>query len=74
LDIAQNAQKYPSANKSNKSIHCKPLAKKVLRQRSVQNSNDIEDFLGLLAGKSRKVATLKEINEATAAGWAGQVK
>ena len=32
----------------------------------------IEFFLGLLAGKSRKKATLDEITEATAAGWAGQ--
>jgi len=61
-------------NKPNKCIHCKPLAKEALRQRSVQNSSDIEDFLGLLAGKSGKIATLKEINEATAAGWAGQVE
>ena len=32
----------------------------------------IDGFLGLLAGKSRKVATLEEIDEAAAAGWAGQ--
>jgi len=61
-------------NKPKKRIHCKPLAKKTLRQPSAQNSNDIEDFLGLLAGKSRKVATLKEINETASAGWAGQIE
>ena len=32
----------------------------------------IDGFLGLLAGKTRKVATLDEINDAAAAGWAGQ--
>jgi len=32
----------------------------------------IDDFLGLLADKTRKVATLDEINDAAAAGWAGQ--
>ncbi|SFJ88910.1 Bifunctional DNA-binding transcriptional regulator of stationary/sporulation/toxin gene expression and antitoxin component of the YhaV-PrlF toxin-antitoxin module [Mesorhizobium albiziae] len=32
----------------------------------------IDDFVGLLAGKSRKVATLEEINEAIAGGWAGE--
>jgi len=74
LDIAQNAQKYPSVNKSNKSVHCKPLVKELLRLCDLKATKDIEDFLGLLAGKSRKVATLKEINEATAAGWAGQVE
>jgi AbrB family looped-hinge helix DNA binding protein len=32
----------------------------------------IDGFLGLLAGKTRKVATLDEINDAAASGWAGQ--
>jgi hypothetical protein len=32
----------------------------------------IDSFLGLLASKSKKVATLDEINEAAASGWAGQ--
>ena len=33
----------------------------------------IEDLFGLLKGKSKKVATLEEIEEATRAGWAGEV-
>jgi len=32
----------------------------------------IDGFLGLLAGKTRKVATIEEINDAAAAGWTGQ--
>ena len=32
----------------------------------------IDGFLGLLAGKTKKVATLDEINEAAAAGWSDQ--
>jgi AbrB family looped-hinge helix DNA binding protein len=32
----------------------------------------IDSFLGLLAGKSTKIATIDEINDAAAAGWAGQ--
>jgi AbrB family looped-hinge helix DNA binding protein len=32
----------------------------------------IDGFVGLLAGKTRKVATLEEINEAASAGWAGR--
>lgn len=32
----------------------------------------IDNFVGLLAGKTRKVATLDEINEAAAGGWAGK--
>lgn len=32
----------------------------------------IDGFIGLLAGRTRKVASLEEINEAAAAGWAGR--
>jgi bifunctional DNA-binding transcriptional regulator/antitoxin component of YhaV-PrlF toxin-antitoxin module len=32
----------------------------------------IDGFLGLLGGKTGKVATLDEIGEAAAAGWAGE--
>lgn len=32
----------------------------------------IEGFLGLLADKTKKSATLDEINEGAAAGWAGE--
>jgi hypothetical protein len=31
----------------------------------------VEDFFGLLAGKTNKVATIEEIHEAAANGWAG---
>ena len=32
----------------------------------------IRSFIGLLAGRTRKVATIEEINEALARGWAGK--
>ena len=32
----------------------------------------IDSFIGLLAGRTKKVATIEEINEATARGWAGK--
>lgn len=35
-------------------------------------SGDIGDFLGLLAGRTTKAATIEEINEAAARGWAGK--
>ena len=35
-------------------------------------SGTIGGFVGLLAGRTKKVATLEEINEATARGWAGR--
>jgi antitoxin PrlF len=43
-----------------------------LALRAARPAGTIDDFIGFLAGKTRKVATLDEINEAAAAGWAGQ--
>jgi bifunctional DNA-binding transcriptional regulator/antitoxin component of YhaV-PrlF toxin-antitoxin module len=40
--------------------------------RAAQPSGTIEGFLGLLAGKTKKVATIDEIGEAAAHGWAGK--
>lgn len=35
-------------------------------------SGTIDGFLGLLAGRTKKVATIEEINEAAARAWAGE--
>jgi AbrB family looped-hinge helix DNA binding protein len=40
--------------------------------RAARPTGKIKSFVGLLAGKTKKVATLEEINEAAAAGWAGR--
>jgi len=40
--------------------------------RAAKPTGTIERFLGLLEGKTKKVATLEEIHEAAATGWAGQ--
>jgi bifunctional DNA-binding transcriptional regulator/antitoxin component of YhaV-PrlF toxin-antitoxin module len=40
--------------------------------RAMRPAGTIDGFLGLLAGKTKKIATLDEINEAAAAGWTGQ--
>ena len=40
--------------------------------RAARPSGTIGGFVGLLAGRTRKVATLEEMNEATARGWAGR--
>ncbi len=34
----------------------------------------IHDFIGMLARKTKKIATIEEINEAAALGWAGKVQ
>ena len=40
--------------------------------RAMRPAGTIDGFLGLLAGKTKKIATLDQINEAAAANWAGQ--
>ena len=40
--------------------------------RAARPSGTIESFIGLLAGKTSKIATLEEINEAAAAAWSGR--
>jgi bifunctional DNA-binding transcriptional regulator/antitoxin component of YhaV-PrlF toxin-antitoxin module len=40
--------------------------------RAERPSGKIASFIGLLARKSKKAATLDEITEAAASGWAGQ--
>jgi bifunctional DNA-binding transcriptional regulator/antitoxin component of YhaV-PrlF toxin-antitoxin module len=40
--------------------------------KAVPSEGSIHDFFGLLAGKSDKVATIDEMNEAIARGWAGE--
>lgn len=41
--------------------------------RAARPTGKIQDFFGILAGKTKKVATLEEINEAAAAGWGGLI-
>ena len=40
--------------------------------RAARPAGTIQDFVGLLAGRTRKVATIEEINEASAQAWAGK--
>ncbi len=42
--------------------------------RAARPTGSIESFIGMLAGKTKKVATIEEMNEAAAAGWAGKVR
>ncbi len=41
---------------------------------SKNRTGTIHDFIGMLAGKTNKIATIEEINEAAALGWAGKVQ
>jgi bifunctional DNA-binding transcriptional regulator/antitoxin component of YhaV-PrlF toxin-antitoxin module len=40
--------------------------------RASRPSGTIDGFIGLLAGRTKKVATIDEINEAAAHGWAAR--
>ena len=40
--------------------------------RAAKPSGSIDAFLGLLAGKTDKKASIEEISEAAARGWAGE--
>jgi len=39
--------------------------------RAARPRGKIDDFFGVLAGRTKKVATIEEMNEAAARGWAG---
>jgi len=41
--------------------------------RAARPTGSINDFIGSLAGKTKKVATLAEIQKAAADGWAGRI-
>ena len=40
--------------------------------RAARPAGTITGFVGLLSGRTQKVATIDEINEAAAQGWAGK--
>ncbi len=40
--------------------------------KAARPTGTIDSFIGLLAGRTKKVATIEEINEAAAQGWAGK--
>jgi bifunctional DNA-binding transcriptional regulator/antitoxin component of YhaV-PrlF toxin-antitoxin module len=40
--------------------------------RAARPAGTIDGFLGVLAGRTKKIATIEEMNEAAARGWAGK--
>jgi bifunctional DNA-binding transcriptional regulator/antitoxin component of YhaV-PrlF toxin-antitoxin module len=40
--------------------------------RAARRSGSIDEFIGFLAGKTKKIATIEEMNEAAQKGWAGE--
>ncbi len=41
-----------------------------IEAKAARPTGSIDGFIGLLAGKTRKVVTIEEMNEAAASGWA----
>jgi bifunctional DNA-binding transcriptional regulator/antitoxin component of YhaV-PrlF toxin-antitoxin module len=39
--------------------------------RAARKTGSIDNFIGMFAGKTKKKATIEEINQAAARGWAG---
>ena len=54
--------------------HLRAASRKSASKKDTTRTGDIRDFFGILAGKTKKVATIEEINEAAADGWAGLVR
>ena len=42
--------------------------------RAAKRSGKIVDFFGVLEGRTKKIATIEEMNQAAADGWAGRIK
>jgi len=40
--------------------------------RAARPAGSIDAFVGMLAGRSKKVATIEEMGDAAASGWAGR--
>jgi hypothetical protein len=40
--------------------------------RAARPGGTVDNFIGLLAGKTKKIATIEEINKAAEQGWAGR--
>lgn len=58
--------------KPGQKIEVEAMADGRLRVQASRPPGSIENFIGCLAGMSDKVATIEEINEAIADGWAGK--
>lgn len=51
-------------------LHLLPDGRGILK--AARPAGTIESFVGMLAGRTKKIATIEEINEATARAWAGK--
>lgn len=47
-------------------------ARRLGRLKAAQSTGTINGFVGLLAHRTKKIATIEEINEAIAQAWAGK--
>ncbi|CDH02804.1 AbrB/MazE/SpoVT family DNA-binding domain-containing protein [Xenorhabdus bovienii] len=57
--------------KAGEQINLEKLPDGEIRIRAVHPTDTIGDLFGILVGKTKKIATVEEINEAIASGWSG---
>jgi len=50
------------------------LPNSALRIKAIKPRGSIDNFIGRFAGKTNNIATIEEINDVIAAGWAGEIK
>lgn len=60
--------------KPGEKVEVDPLPEGQLTIKATRRKADWEKAYGILAGKTDKVATIEEMNEAIAKGWAGLLK
>jgi bifunctional DNA-binding transcriptional regulator/antitoxin component of YhaV-PrlF toxin-antitoxin module len=60
--------------KPGQKVEVNPLPEGQLAVRAARPKGSWEKAYGILAGKTDKVATIEEMNEAIAKGWAGLLK
>lgn len=53
-------------------IQCDKLLDGGVSLKAARPTGTINRFLGLLAGKNKKIATIDKIDDAAASGWAGK--
>ncbi|MDE9544151.1 AbrB/MazE/SpoVT family DNA-binding domain-containing protein [Xenorhabdus bovienii] len=57
--------------KAGEQINLEKLPDGEIRISAAHPTDNIDNLFGILAGKTKKIATVEEINEAIASGWSG---
>lgn len=64
MTFRKSTKKLPAFNKTR-------IARRGRKLGTARARRTVDDFIGLLAGKTKKTASVAELNEAAARAWAG---